>query len=327
MVEKRPFVEVVLGEGKINTLLGPPGSGKTNFANFLMERAIERNMTCLTNVNYFMTQEDISEAIARGFLPGGVEYLKIPKQLIVVRKLSDLILSLLKTERNVVFLDEAALFASSTNPMSGKVRQVKELAYIIRHLQSSFILICQAKKSIAPDLRSTLVTYEMRIRKIRKSNYRVVKISEARIVKMGFNDDDEEIEFVAVDEIGRIPLTRLPWDGYFLPKFEFDINLTEAFNRLGEYNSLEIRRNDLGISIVNELKNEGLDNGRKTRDDISEEFNDVRELARKRFEEMVDNDEFDGKRSAMISNLAREFKKSQSWATGVARTVDKKKSY
>ena len=311
------FTGTTLKEGCINTLLGPPGSGKTNVANFIMEMALKNGFTCLTNINYFTTKAEVAEAIERGFIPHGVEYRSMPKNLHVVRKFSDLVLHLLQSEKNTVWLDEAGIFASSTNVMSKNVRQIKELSYIIRHLQASFVLICQAKKSIAPDLRSTLVTYEMRIRKVTEK-YRKLTISKAEVVDT--YNGEQEVHFNVVDDIGRIPLTSLPWDGYFLPKFDFDIDLTETFNRLGEYNSIRVR--EVGPDIIRELKEASEDNSEKrTYTSIREHAAELRTTAQERFNELRDSGKY-SKRSEITNIIAEENKKSYQWAWAACRNME-----
>lgn len=309
------FTGTVLKEGCINTLLGPPGSGKTNVANFIMEMALRNGYTCLTNINYFTTKAEVAEAIERGFIPPDINYKAIPKKLHVIRKFSDLVLWLLQSEKNTVWLDEAGIFASSTNVMSKNVRQIKELSYIIRHLQASFVLICQAKKSIAPDLRSTLVTYEMRIKKVTEK-YRKLIVSKAEVIDT--YNGEQEVNFKVVDDIGRIPLTTLPWDGYFLPKFDFDIDLTETFNRLGEYNSIKVR--EVGPSIIRELKESSEDTGKRTYESIREHAAELRNKAQERFSELSDTGKYT-KRSEITNIIAEENKKSYQWAWAACRNV------
>ena len=248
--KKVGFVNTIFHEGNINTLLGPPGTGKTNLAVYFMEKAEELGYSVWTTVHFFKYSQ-VGQACEMGRLPKGIRYRKVPQDVHTVKTLSQLLLGLLEGRKNIVILDEAGIFASSTSPMSRKVRELKELAYVIRHLNASLLLIAQARGSIAPDLRSTLVTYEMRISK--KGRYRNLVVKKARPVK---NDEgEEEVRFVQVGPIiGGIPLTRFPWDGFFIPKFEFDIKLEEAFNRLGEYNSMEIL--DEGPRIIKEMLEE-----------------------------------------------------------------------
>jgi len=307
------FCEKVFHEGNINTLLGPPGSGKTNCAIFLAEKAIDLGFYVYTNIHFFKYSR-VAEACNKGLLPKGITYRKTPPELVTVKKLSELLLGLLKTDKNIVILDESGIFASSTTPMDKRVRQLKELAYVIRHLRASFLLISQSKGAMSPALRSELATYELRIRKISKF-YRTLMIGKSFPVRR--DDGDEEMIFAPIGPpIAKIPLTRYPWDGFFIPKFEFDIDLRESFDRLGEYDSLELRDADsdgimLGEKIVKDLASSDVQ---------KEEKKSTREMIRDECKTLIASGQFD-KRSDVYSALASKYNKTYSWAYHLCRDI------
>lgn len=302
MVEKRPFTEVVFKEGTISNLYGLPGAGKTNVASFFMEKGVERGFYIYTNVHFFKL-EDVGKAIKMGKLPPGPHYIRKPEQIMTVTKISDLLEGLLTTRKNITFIDEGGFFATSTLGTSKKVRQLKELCYIIRHLNSSFFLIAQARGSIVPDLRKTLIQYQLDIYK-KSDKYRELSIS---IAETYINEDGErDVRFKEIDTIGAIPLSRLPWDGYFLPKFKFDIDLTEAFDELGEYNSVDVIEH--GPAIIRKLKKEA--KSKKEEDDGGrEKTSDFHERVRQEWSTLEDTGMFKS-RSDLCGHLAKEFKKS-----------------
>lgn len=259
--------------------MGPPGSGKTNCAVFLMERAIELGFYVYTNIHFF-DYAMVSKACKKGLLPKGPYYRKLPPEIVTIKSLGQLLLGLLSTDRNIVVLDEAGIFASSSAPMNKKVRYLKELAYVIRHLNSSMLLIAQSKGSLSPSLRSELVKYEMRIRKL-SQHYRVLSVAQA-IAKM--DDSGEEVVFFdVIDRIGKIPLCNIPWDSFFIPRFKMDLDLTEAFEDLGEYDSMKIRERDKngitrGEGIIRQLMDDTERNSSANRKTSKKKkYNEVRE--------------------------------------------------
>ena len=74
----------------------------------------------------------------------------------------------------IIVLDEAGLFVSSTQSTSRRVRTLKQLTYIIRHLNASIMFIAQSRKSLVPDLRESLVTYQLQMKKISTDNRRMI---------------------------------------------------------------------------------------------------------------------------------------------------------
>jgi len=306
---KRGFISTIFHEGNINTLYGPPGAGKSNCACFFMEKAYDESFNIFTNIHFF-DSKIVERAKEMNKLPKNVKYRKKPDEIHVETCLSGLLIGLLENPKNIVVLDESGIFASSSAATSKKVRQLKELSYIIRHLNSSLLLIAQAKGSIVPDLRKTLVTYEMKIRKV-TSKYRVLTIAKPMTYK-SIETGEEDVRFVEIDTIGGIPLSRLPWDGYFIPRFEFDIKLDDAFNRLGEYDSVTVL--EKGPDVIRELQNEKKKKKKKKHETTKELGDEIRE----QFLTFEDSGDYKN-RTTLISVLAGMFSIS---TTKVRQFVD-----
>ena len=300
------IVEEVYREGHINTLLGPPGSGKTNCAIALMEKAVALGFYIYTNIHFF-EYSTVGEACRKGLLPKGPHYRRVPPEIVTVRSLSQMLLGLLSTEKNIVVLDEAGIFASSTAPMSKKVRELKELAYVIRHLRSSMMLIAQSKGSLSPTLRSELVKYEMRIRKYSKY-HRVLSIAQA--VPKTDDDGEEIVIFDVIGEISKIPLSNFPFDSFFIPKLDFDLDLSTVFSELGEYDSVKIRRKgsdglSLGEKIIKELQVEAA----KPKKSKTSEAKATREEIINQYKTYVESGKFKRK-NQIVDELVKDFGKS-----------------
>jgi len=238
----------------------------------------------------------------------------------VAKTLSDLLIGLMGNDKNIVMLDEAGIFASSTAPMSKMTKQIKELAYIIRHFSASLLLITQTKGSISPDLRKTLVKYEMNIEK-KRGKYRLLSIGRA--VPYVNDDGEHDVRFEVIRKIGRIPLTRLPWDGYFIPKFDFDISLDDARNRLSDYSSVEVREQDengeiIGVKIIRELLEQS-EKPKKGKNKTS--MDALNDQVREQFLTYEDSGEYKN-RSHIVSKLESDFPWSYNKIYQLCRDLD-----
>jgi len=253
------FITVVFHEGTISTLYGLPEDGKTNIAGVFMEMLVGRGYNVYTIIHFFDFNR-VGIAINKGKLPGGVNYLKKPDEVHVINTLSELLIGLLSTEKNVVLLDEGGIFASSSIATSQKVRLLKETAYIIRHFSSSLLLIAQSKGSIVPALREELVQYEMKIKKtgVHKDSPRLFSIATGVRVKDDLTGEERtKFEVAEGDEYLGIPLTKYPIDSKYTPDFDIeDINIVEARRRLRGYDSVAVRENDAGANIIRQLRRE-----------------------------------------------------------------------
>jgi excisionase family DNA binding protein len=236
MVNKKGFIKTIFSEGNVITIIGKMGSGKTDKACLFIEKAVEKGYHCHTNINFFKKQE-IDKAIGLGILREGIQYIEKPYQIHIVTKISELILNLFRYRPNIVLLDEAGLFVSSTEATSKRVRIIKQLTYLIRHLNSSIVFICQSKKSLVPEIREKLVTYQIQIQKKSQDN-RVMVMSKPDI----FRDvlGEEYIDFSIIDIRQNLPSSKLPYDSKFLPAFKIDIDLDLILNSIAGLNSIGI---------------------------------------------------------------------------------------
>ena len=238
MVEKKKpgFINTVFSEGNVVTMIGHMGSGKTDKAVFFMEKAVAHGFHCFTIINFF-NYADVGKACNLNKLRTGVTYLKKPDEIHIVRKLSDLLLGLFEHEKNLVVLDESGLFISSTQATSKRVRTLKQLVYIIRHLNASILFIAQSRKSLVPELRETLVTYQLRIKKLSENNRRMIVSKPLLHVT---EDGEEVVSFLPIDTVDYMPSSQLPFDSKFLPAFKIDIDLNELLDDLADLDSVEV---------------------------------------------------------------------------------------
>jgi hypothetical protein len=220
----------------------------------------------------------------------------------------------LTTERNVVFLDETGIFGSSSAATSKKVRTLKELAFIIRHLSSALCLLAQSKGSIVPDLRSTLVEFEIRIYDL-GYGHRMFTIATA-VSKKDIISGEEIVEFEVAegDEYHNIPPTHYPFDSKFLPAFDIDLDLSEAFKRLSKYNSVDVMK--YGANVVRDLMDEQKITQSKKKSHATRA--DERKEARKLYLELMENNKTAKNkyrtRKELVSAVAKRFDRAYSWA-------------
>jgi hypothetical protein len=233
MVEKkRGFFAAALATGMLLTIWGKMRSGKTSFVCFLMEQAVKAGYAVYTNIPFFrFDQKD--EAIAKGYLLDGVQYRQLPKEIKTARTCSELLRGLFVTHRNLTVLDEAALFAASSMGTSTKVRWLKALIFTIGKLDSAIIIIAQDKGSVVPAIRSSLVSYEIKIIKSSDTSRR------AEISVMPQELTDEEQEPIHIDTWFNLKPTTLTFDSRAPTKFKFDIDPEVFFDRISDFNSLD----------------------------------------------------------------------------------------
>lgn len=247
------FCKIVFNEGTISTLIGLPGAGKTNLASNFMDMLSLRGYNIYTNINFFK-KEVIPKAKQLGKLPNKIDYIPPHPTIHTIRSLSDLFIGLLTTEKNVTILDEAGIHASSGRATSKNVQNWKELAFIIRHLSSSLLLIAQSKKSVVPDLRETLVEFELRIRKITPYNHMFTIATSVEKIDDYTGESIIAFDVAEGDEYHNITLSRLPFDSKDFPYFDMDINLHEALKGLKQYDSITVREKENGINVIRELQ-------------------------------------------------------------------------
>lgn len=231
--EKRGFFAAALATGMLLTIWGKMRAGKTSFVCNLMEIAAEeKGMNVFTNIPFFRFEQK-EEAIEKGFLLAGVQYRQLPPEIKTTRRVSELLRGLFSSSKNLTVLDEGALFAGSSMGTSLKVRWLKALVFTIGKLDSAVIILAQDKGSIIPAIRSSLVSYEIKIIKSSDGS------RKAEISIMPQELTDEEQEPIHIDTWHNLKPTTLPFDSRAVTKFEFDIDIEEFFSRIAEYNSLD----------------------------------------------------------------------------------------
>lgn len=249
----------VFHESRTNIMLGAKGSGKTNFTAVLMRDLTAYGFDIYTNIHFF-SHDEVPIACNRGKLPKGVTYQPVPSQIHVVPRLSDLLYGLLKPGRKAVFIDEAGIV--SPTGTSKDTKQMKQLAYIIRHFDCAFTIITQIAGSVPPDLREHLIDYRLKVYRDRR--YRFVDIGSREVAVDEFGED--YIAFPLRKTLGPIPLAELPYDGDFPSAFELNIKLKEAMDRFGKLkSSIEVEQK--GKAVIDRLLGQ-----QRTKKDAIREF-------------------------------------------------------
>jgi hypothetical protein len=127
---------------------------------------------------------------------------------------------------------------------------------------------------------------------------------------------EKDIRTVEIDCIGRVPMATIPWDGYFLPKFKFDIDLSKAFDKLGEFNSVEVLKE--GPSIIKGMK-------KKEKESKTEKISEKRDDARELYATLEESGCF-GSKSRLLAHVGASFGKSMQWAWQVCADLPFDKS-
>lgn len=247
--KKIGFIAFLFAPGRIVTIWGLMGVGKSNYTVLLIERALGRFYNVFTNILFF-DEDEIEEAKKEGLLDSNIDYKKLPPEVVTVTKISQLLLGLNSTKhKNITVLDEASLFGSGTMAKEKKVTWLKELVTsVLRKLDSSLIIIAQDKGSVVPMLREELPSIEIRIQENKRTGERIENIFEI--------PDDYGIaqEPKLLDRKRNVPQATYPFDSRAFAKFKFDLDFDEFLDRAGEYNSLKIRK--MLPKIVEELVEE-----------------------------------------------------------------------
>jgi len=230
---KRPsgsFFEEGMPSGRVVIMLGFMRSGKTNFSVVLMDQAAQKGYKVFCNTHFFRP-EQIEQAKNKKLLNKNINYKVVPENITVVTTAYQLLKGLHKhqlgNKQSLVFLDEASLFAGSTMGMQTRVRWLKNLIVTIGKLNSSIMLIWQAKSSVIPMLREELVSMELLIKK--KGSHRMC---EVRSLKEG----DKRLVWCWYS----LPETRLPYDTRAISEFVFDIDSDYLFAEVSKYNTLDM---------------------------------------------------------------------------------------
>ena len=235
--KKIGFIAYLCAPGRIVTVWGLMGVGKTNYVVLLIAQAVSGYYRVFTNILFF-DEDEIEEAKREGMLDPNIDYKKLPPEVVTVTEISQLLLGLNSTKhKNITILDEASLFGSGTMAKEKKVTWLKELVTsVLRKLNSSLIIIAQDKGSVVPMLRDELPSIEIRIQQNKKTGERIENIFEI--------PDDYGIaqEPKLLDRKRNVPQATYPFDSRAFAKFKFNLDFDEFLDRAGEYNSLKIRK-------------------------------------------------------------------------------------
>lgn len=245
-INKKTMLLDIFHESRTNLILGGKGAGKTNFSTVLMNELVGLGYDIYTNIHFFSPVE-VPIAIKRGKLPRGINYQRVPLEIHVISSLSELLYGLLKPGRKAVFIDEAGIVSPSG--VSKDTKNVKQLAYIIRHFDCAFTLITQVAGSVPPDLRENLVDYRLSLYGNKRSR-RKLDIGARSIISDV--DGNDIIDFPSVAKWGGIPMSEYPYDGDFPSSFKIDIDLKLALDAFGECSS-SIEVEEKGKSIIDGL--------------------------------------------------------------------------
>lgn len=248
------FVDRFFEDGNINTILGPPKTGKTNLMVWLGFNAIRYGYRVLGNINMFKP-ENIPKAIEKGWLRD-IKYSPVPEDFKYIPLASQLILEASKGSKNIVVVDEGAISISSSRALTDTVVQFKFLGYSIRKIGACLIIISQAKGSIVPVLRKDLVDYEINVIKNPDGSRDFEVLKSHRF----FNKDkrDYDVAFKPFDYLYNIPYTPIAYDNRHPGGFSWDFDLQELYQTiaLSGYDSIEINEKIPGIikNLVAERK-------------------------------------------------------------------------
>ena len=244
MIRKDKIDELFRPENTI-IMTGAKGSGKTNTACVWMEQLVAHGYAIYTNIPFF-DFDRIQEAKDRDKLTKYIDYQAKHQNIHVISGLYELLKGLVKKGKKVTILDEAGIHASSSQPMAKLTVAIKNLAYIIRHFDSSLMLITQTEKSISPTLRNDLADW-----KIKTERYqRYMSIGKRALSTDEYGN--EFIDFPIEWEINNVPHSTFPYDSVFPTGFIMDIDLKEVLDALSKLpSSLEVE--DEGEAIINEL--------------------------------------------------------------------------
>ena len=238
---KKGFLTIILSLGRILTIWGKMGAGKSNYAVILIEKLIGRFYYVFTNILFF-DEDEIEEAKREELLDPNIDYLRLPDRVVPITKISQLLLGLNKVSRkkkSVTILDEASLFGAGAMAKEKKVQWLKQLATsVLRKLGSSLVIIAQDKNSVVPMLREELPSTEIRIVENKRTGERTENIFEI--------PDDYGItqEPRLVDVRRHVPQAVYPFDSHAPAKFEFDLDFEKFLNMLSLYSGTILSERD-----------------------------------------------------------------------------------
>jgi len=239
------FFKEALSTGKLLLITATMREGKSNVGSFIIENGVPLGYNFYTNL-LFYNYDEIEDAIAEGILTQEKEYYRrVPPEVHTITTMSELILGLNSTRKNITLLDEALLFAGSKKGVSKDIRWFEGLVTQIGKFDSSIALIAQAKSKLATLLKEDIPSYEIKVHKISFNN---------RYVEIWYNPP-QSVELpedpFKVDEWGNIPASHYPYDHLAPAGFSYDIDMEDFVNRISKMKSLHVRKEI--PKIINEM--------------------------------------------------------------------------
>lgn len=230
------FFKDVLSPGMLLLITATMREGKSNFVSWLIEQAVPLGYNIYTNMLFFDYNE-IEEAIKEEILQQKKEYYRrAPPEVHTVTKMSELILGLYSTKKNITILDEAILIAGSKKGVSKDIRWFEGFITQSGKLDTGVALIAQAKSKLATILKEDIPSYEAKIYKISHTN---------RYAEIWFNPPqsaEEAEESVKISTWRHIPPSHYPYDHLAPAGLDFDLDIEQFINRISKLNSLQVRK-------------------------------------------------------------------------------------
>lgn len=162
------YIDSIFDPSNTGLILGQKGSGKTNFACVLMELLVKFGYHVFTNIHFFEYSR-VGEACNAGRLAKGIYYETLHQNIHQLNGIKELMEYMVQFKgKKVAIIDEGGIHASSSQPMSTSTVTIKQLAYIIRHFDTCMVLIAQTEGSLPPDLRKTLIDWQLRTEKMKR---------------------------------------------------------------------------------------------------------------------------------------------------------------
>lgn len=230
------FLKDVFSPGMLVLITATMREGKSNLVSYLIEQAVPLGYNIYTNMLFFDYNE-IEEAIKEEILQQKKEYYRrVPPEVHTVTKLSELILGLYSTKKNITILDEAILIAGSKKGVSKDIRWFEGFITQSGKLDTGVGLIAQAKSKLATLLKEDIPSYEIKIYKISHRN---------RYAEIWFNppqSDEEAEESIKISTWEHIPPSHYPYDHLAPAGLDFDLDIEQFINSISKLNSLQVRK-------------------------------------------------------------------------------------
>jgi len=262
---KEGFFVATLSPGMLLFITGTMRCGKTNLAVNLMGKGVSKFYHIYTNIHFFKEGE-IKEAKKEGLLDQKREYEQKHQNIHLVTSASELIIGLSETRKNIVILDEAAIYVGSARGNAKIVRWFKELVTQIGKFKASMILITQVKSELAVMLKKRLPTHEIKVYRLSD------KRRQADIYFVPPQAGDELEDLILLDEWDYLEATTYPFDTEAPAMFNFDIDMETFLIHISKLNSIQARKQ--APIIIGEMVNEKTTTKVKTtaKDSIMAEF-------------------------------------------------------